>query len=137
MAVSCVFCSLLRREIPGRIVFERGRIAAFLDLHPVAEGHVLLAPRDHFATWTDLPPDLAAELAAASQELARAVLRASGAEGFNLLMNNHACSGQAVAHAHLHVIPRRTGDGIRYQWPSKDPSPAELDRAAERLRAAF
>ena len=50
---------------------------------------------------------------------------------------NIACSGQGVAHAHLHVIPRRTGDGVRYQWPSKDPSPAELDRTAERIRAAF
>ena len=78
------------------------RTVAFLDINPVASGHVLVLPKDHFEMWTDLPADLVAGLAQAAQTVARGVVKAAGAQGFNLLMNNHRCSGQAIPHAHFH-----------------------------------
>jgi len=133
----CVFCRILRGEIPAQKIYEDGRIAGFLDINPVSGGHALLLPRDHYETWADLPPDVAADLARASQAVARAVMKATGAEGFNMLSNNHPCSGQAIPHAHVHVIPRRTGDGVKFSWKTQTYGAGEIEKMAQAVRAAL
>lgn len=133
----CVFCRILRGEIPAQKVYEDGQVVAILDINPVAWGHALVLPRAHYETWTDLPADLAGDVARASQAVARAVLRAAGAEGFNLLVNNHPCSGQAIPHAHVHIIPRKTGDGVAFNWKTSPYDPGRIEKAAEAIRAAF
>ena len=138
MAADCIFCRILKGEIPAQKVYEDARCFAILDINPVAPGHVLVMPKDHYETWTDLPADLLGDLAKATQKIAVAVKKATGSEGFNLLMNNHRCSGQAIFHAHFHVIPRKTNDGIKYDWKTKPyPSPAELEKAAGAVRDAL
>jgi histidine triad (HIT) family protein len=138
MAADCIFCRILKGEITAQKVYEDARCIAILDINPVAWGHVLVMPRDHFETWTDLPADLMADLAKASQKVAAGVKKAAGSEGFNLLMNNHRCSGQNIFHAHFHVIPRKTNDGITFNWTTKPyPSPAELEKAAASVRDAL
>lgn len=137
MPSACVFCRILAGDLPACFVRRDDRIAAFLDIHPVSRGHVLLLPVEHHAGWADLPADLAADLARASQAIARAAVAATGAEGFNLLQNTGRCSGQAVDHVHLHVIPRRSGDGIRYGWPAAAATPPDLERVAEGIRTAL
>ena len=138
MAADCVFCRILKGEIPAQKVYEDARSVAILDINPVAWGHVLVLPKDHVETWTDLSPDLLADLSRAAQKVAIGVKKAAGSEGFNLLMNNHRCSGQAIYHAHFHIIPRKTGDGIKFNWMTKPyPAPAELEKAATALREAL
>jgi histidine triad (HIT) family protein len=132
--VECVFCRILRGEIPAQRVHEDDACVAILDINPVAPGHVLVLPREHHETWLDLPDALADRLARASRVVARAAVAAAGAEGFNLLANNKRCSGQAIPHVHLHVIPRKEGDGVRFQWPAKSADPVELQVQAERIR---
>lgn len=134
---ACVFCGILAGEIPAQKVHETASAAAILDINPVAPGHVLVMPRAHHETLVDLPPELAAELARSVQEVARGVLKATGAEGCNVLMNNRRCAGQAIDHAHIHVIPRRAGDGIKFNWPAKPAEPADLERMAATLRSAL
>src|SRR5450631_1061706 len=87
MAGDCVFCKILSGEIPSQKVYDDPRCFAILDINPVSWGHVLVLPKEHHETWTDLPPDLAADLARAAQKVAVAAKKAAGAEGFNLLMN--------------------------------------------------
>ena len=137
MAGDCVFCRIRDGEIPSQKVFEDARCFAILDINPISWGHVLVLPKDHHETWVDLPPDLAAHLAQATQKVAAAVKKAAGAEGFNLLMNNHRCSGQAIFHAHFHVIPRKTNDGKSFEWKTKPYDPGQLEKAAEALKAAL
>lgn len=138
MAADCIFCRIHKGEIPAQKVYEDARCFAILDINPVASGHVLVLPKDHHETWTDLPPDLAADLSKASQKIAVAVKKATGSEGFNLLMNNHRCSGQAIFHAHFHVIPRKTNDGIKFNWMTKPyASPAEQEKVAGQIRDAL
>ena len=115
----CVFCKILAGEFAAQKIFESDKIVAILDINPVSLGHALVMPREHFETLSDLPPELAAELSRASQKVAQGVLKATGAEGFNLLMNNRKCAGQAILHAHFHVIPRRSHDGIKFSWPTR------------------
>ena len=133
----CVFCRILKGEIPAQKVHEDERAVALLDINPVAPGHTLVLTRAHHETWTDLPPELASHLAVVAQTVARGVVKAAGAQGFNLLMNNHRCSGQAIPHVHFHVIPRKTDDGVKYGWPTKPSTGEELAKTAERVRQAL
>jgi len=133
----CVFCRILRGQIPAQKVYEDRAAVAILDINPVAPGHALVLPRRHVETWNDLPGDLAGELARASQTVARAVLKATGAEGFNLLSNNHRCSGQAIPHVHLHIIPRRPGDGIKFNWVTGTYEAGQIEKVAQAIRSAL
>ena len=133
----CVFCSILAGAIPAQKVHEDARCVAILDINPVAPGHALVLPREHHESWLDLPGDLAADLARTAQAVARGILKAAGAPGFNLLMNNHRCSGQAIPHAHFHVIPRKPDDGVKYGWPTKPAVGDDLAKMADRIRLAL
>jgi histidine triad (HIT) family protein len=106
---------------------------AFLDIRPVFQGHVLLIPREHFATMMDLPADLASRLFGNAQHLARAVEDAMAADGVFVAINNRV--SQSVPHVHVHVVPRRFKDGLRgFFWPRTKYPDAET---AERVRAAI
>ncbi len=85
---------------------------AFLDARPLFLGHTLLVPRVHVQTLADLPAELGPAYLAAAQRLQRAVEAATGADGSLILVNNVV--SQSVPHLHLHVIPRRRGDGLRF-----------------------
>ncbi|MBI2899018.1 MAG: HIT family protein [Planctomycetes bacterium] len=133
----CIFCRIVDGRIPSEKLFENDRVLAILDINPVAPGHALVLTKAHHELVTDLPADLLAEWIARTQEIARAVVKAASAEGFNLLSNNHKCSGQAIPHVHFHVIPRRTGDGIKFAWvPVKYPE-GEMGAWAEKIRKAM
>lgn len=133
----CIFCQILAGKIPAQKVYEGEQIVAFLDINPIAPGHVLVVPREHQETWLDLRDGLAATLAMESQRVARAVVKATGADGFNLLMNNDRCAGQAIPHAHFHVVPRRKGDAIKFNWVTKPYPEGEIDKVAGAIRAAL
>jgi len=132
----CIFCRILSGAIPAQKVFETDTVAAFLDINPLAFGHALVMPKAHHEILTDLPPGLASDLVRAAQDVARRVMRATGAEGFNLLSNNRRCAGQAIDHVHFHVIPRRAGDQIRFGWNTRKYAEGEMERTAEAIRKA-
>ena len=113
---NCIFCKIAAGEIPAAIVFENDQVIAFLDIGPLAEGHLLVIPRTHHEGLTDLPAPTAAAIAAEIPRLSRALLAVTEAEGFNLLVNQGRVAGQEVPHVHFHLIPRRRQDGLGYRW---------------------
>lgn len=113
---SCVFCKIVAGEIPAQRVFEDDAVLAFLDIGPLAEGHLLVIPKPHYVTLDEMSPDAVAAVTGRLPGLARAVLRVTGASGYNILQNNGRVSGQAVFHVHFHIIPRRENDGLGYRW---------------------
>lgn len=137
MADDCVFCRIVRGEIPSQKVFENDQVVAILDIGPIAPGHTLVIAKPHVEAFTDLAPELLAELSRRTQEIARGVLRAMGAPGFNLLMNNHRCSGQAIPHVHWHIIPRKDGDGVRFNWAPNKYEGDQMARTADAIRQAL
>ncbi len=133
----CAFCAVVRGEAQAATVLESDRLLAFLDRRPLFHGHTLLIPKLHVRLLRDLPPDLVGEFFAAAQRLERAVEDGLGADGSLVLVNNVV--SQSVPHLHLHVIPRRFKDGLRF-WLGPRRSydadhPAEL--YAGKIRAAL
>ncbi len=116
MSELCLFCHIAQGEMASAIVYEDDLSLAFLDHRPVFYGHTLLIPKAHYATLPDLPAALLGPLWANAQLLCRAVELGLGAEGSLVLINNKV--SQSVAHVHIHIIPRRRGDGLRgFLWP--------------------
>ena len=113
----CLFCKIVAGEIPSARVIEADAAVAFLDINPVNHGHVLLVPREHHATLADLPDEAAAETAALLPRLARAVMRATGADGMNVIVNIGRAAGQTIDHIHWHLIPRSADDAVNWPWP--------------------
>ncbi len=131
---SCIFCKILRGDIPSSRVLETPHAVAFLDIRPVNPGHILLVPRHHHADLTELPEDVAAEAARLLPGLCRAVKAATGADGFNVVVNNGAAAGQTVAHGHWHIIPRRSDDSVNWPWPHTEYLGDELAQMQFRIR---
>ena len=113
---SCIFCRIVKGDIPGTRVYEDDAVFAFLDINPVSKGHLLVIPKGHYETLLDVPESVGAKMLPVLAKLGKAVMAATGAQGFNCLQNNFAASGQIVFHSHWHVIPRFEGDGLN-QWP--------------------
>jgi histidine triad (HIT) family protein len=99
-------------------VFEDSISVAFLDEKPLFEGHCLLITRDHYQTFLDLPRDLIGPLFLNAQHLAEVVQSGMRAEGTFMAINNTV--SQSVPHFHMHVVPRRKGDGLQgFFWPRR------------------
>ena len=113
----CIFCKIVRGQIPSARVLETDEAVAFLDINPVNPGHTLLVPKAHHAHLADLPDALAAHLASLLPRLCRAVRTATGADGLNVIVNNGRAAGQTVDHVHWHVIPRFHDDAVNWPWP--------------------
>ncbi len=132
----CLFCDIVAGEVEAQVVLDTEHMVGFLDHRPVFKGHTLVVPRRHVPTLTDLPAQLRDPFLAAGQDLAAAVVRALGAQGSFVAMNNTV--SQSVAHLHLHVVPRTRGDGLRgFFWPRTHYGPGEAAEHADRLRAAL
>jgi histidine triad (HIT) family protein len=114
----CPFCAIAAGTEPAHVVWEDTASLAFLDRRPLFAGHLLLIPRAHHVTLTDLPTEIVGPLFVAARHLAAVVEEALEAEGTFVACNNRV--SQSVAHFHLHIVPRRRRDGLRgFFWPRR------------------
>jgi len=114
-----IFSKILRGEIPCHKVYEDSHVLAFLDINPVARGHVLVIPREEVDTVDKLSDDACAAIGRVLPRISRAVLAATGAKAFNILQNNGALAHQAVMHVHFHIIPKvDDASGLGIEWPA-------------------
>lgn len=133
--MSCIFCEIAEGRLSAEIVWRGEGALAFLDHRPLFPGHVLLIPEQHIATLADLPVGKVGPFFEASQRLERAVTEAVGAEGSFVAINNRV--SQSVPHLHLHVVPRRKGDGLKgFFWPRhKYESDEHMKEVAAKIRS--
>lgn len=109
--MDCLFCNIIKGEIPSYKVYEDEMTYAFLDINPCARGHTVVVPKTHYENFTDMPAEEAGALFATVRMIARLVEDAVSADGSNIGLNNRPAAGQVVPHAHVHVIPRFEEDG--------------------------
>jgi histidine triad (HIT) family protein len=131
----CVFDQVIDGGLPAHLVLEDDDFVAFLDNRPVFDGHTLVVPRVHYGTLAEAPEELLGPLLRAGRRVAAAQRTALGAEGAFFALNEIV--SQSVPHVHLHVVPRKHGDGLRgFLWPRHlYPSDQVASELARRLRA--
>ena len=108
----CVFCRIAQGNAPCAKVYEDEEVLAFLAIGPIKPGHTLVIPKSHYKNLLETPDKLAQSVHKALQAIGRAVMSATGAQGFNVLQNNNPAAEQTIFHVHWHVIPRHDGDGV-------------------------
>ena len=103
---NCIFCKIVRNEIPAVKIYEDAETVAFLDITPNTRGHALIIPKNHFENIYSVPVETWCLMNITAQKIAIAIKSALSADGINIAMNNESAAHQLVFHAHIHVIPR-------------------------------
>jgi histidine triad (HIT) family protein len=138
LIMSCLFCDIVRGQVPASLVYEDEMVLAFMDIQPVNPGHVLITARDHASLLADLDPEVGGHLFRVGMQLAAALRRSPlRCEGINFYLADGAAAGQQVGHIHLHVVPRFRGDGFGLRFGphySQRPSRETLNEVAAAIR---
>ena len=130
---SCIFCKIIKGELPSFKVYEDEKTLAFLDIRPVHAGHTLVVPKKHSLNIFDISPEDWTSVAEVVRSLATAIDTAVNADGVNIAMNNREHAGQVVPHAHVHIIPRFKNDGLKLM-PQRSYGQGEAENTAEKIR---
>ncbi len=134
----CVFCDIVAGSVPAYVVFESPSVLAILDHHPLLPGHVLVIPKTHYETLGDLPAAEVGPYFLVVQRLAIAIEQGMRAEGSFVAANIRV--SQSVPHLHVHVVPRRKGDGLfskTFQWIRRPyPSEAAIAEVQRAIQSA-
>ncbi|CAA7058909.1 unnamed protein product [Microthlaspi erraticum] len=113
---NCVFCKIIRGESPCLKLYEDDMCLCILDTNPLSNGHSLIIPKLHYPTLEETPPSVVAAMCSKVPLISNAIVKATGSDSFNLLVNNGAAAGQVIFHTHIHIIPRKEHDCL---WASE------------------
>jgi len=131
--MDCVFCKIIKGEIPSAKVYENDKVIAFLDIHPVSQGHTLVVPKEHFENLLDGGEEILKEIMITIKKVAWAIVKTFDLKGFNVGQNNGRVAGQVVPHLHWHIMPRFPNDDLRL-WPSGKYKGEEMGEIAKKIR---
>ncbi len=134
---NCLFCKIVRGEIPCERIYEDEHTFAFLDIKPLNEGHTLVVPKAHHTDMMDTPKEVFLRVMETVHTLAPVIKNVVGADAINLGNNNGAAAGQVIFHLHAHIIPRHTGDGYHPWHREGSSSPASLKETQARILEAL
>ena len=130
----CIFCKIVRGEIPCHKVYEDNDVLAFLDISQTTKGHTLVISKEHFKNLLYVPKDVLAKVMGAAQKIAQAQVASLGAKGVNIINNTNEVAGQTVMHFHVHVIPRYSNeDALRLEFNSNKIEKLSLPAIAEEI----
>ena len=132
----CIFCKIIKGEIPSSKVYEDNHVFAFLDINPINPGHTLIVPKRHSEDFYGMTEEEIKQAFTTAKKVAKGVVAGVSAEGFNIGMNNGAVAGQAVMHAHVHIIPRFPNDG-HHHWKGKSYAEGQKEEVCRRIREAL
>jgi len=131
---NCIFCKIIKGDIPSLKLVETDLSYSFLDINPLAKGHALVIPKYHAEKLHQLPDEYLAD----ALPVAKKIAVAQGAENYNILQNNGRIAHQVVDHVHFHVIPKPSDssqEGLVLGWPQGTPTKEELAAVQEELQA--
>ncbi|KAG7117483.1 Hit family protein 1 like [Verticillium longisporum] len=128
---SCIFCRIVKGEIPCFKLFESDKTLAYLDINPLSRGHALVIPKHHGAKLTDIPDDHLMEILPVVKKL----VNATGSVDYNILQNNGRAAHQMVDHVHFHMIPKpNETEGLGIRWPQQQTDMDKLKALFEELK---
>jgi len=129
----CIFCQIVDRKAPAKIIYENENVICFLPKKPEVYGHTLVVPKKHYADLYDIPPDILCELVKVSQKLTLEYKEKINATGINLMHTSGKDGQQSVFHFHFHLLPRFKGDGLDI-WPNLVKIEVDRNELWEKLR---
>ena len=124
---ACIFCKIIKGEIPCAKIYEDDNFLAFLDIEPRNKGHTLIIPKEHYHHFLDIPDKLMKEYSLVIKKIAKAINNMC--DFVNIVMY-----GTDVPHAHIHVIPRFKGDGLHF-WPGKKYEEGEMKEYQKKIKS--
>lgn len=139
MNKNCIFCKIIKGELPCNKVYEDDDFLAFLDIQPINKGHILVIPKIHQKLIVDLEDNLVKKLIVVGNRINKAIRKSSiKSSGVNFLLADGEDAGQEVFHIHLHIIPRFKGDGFGFKFPKNytdKPERDELEQIAREIKS--
>ncbi|CAI5756998.1 unnamed protein product [Candida verbasci] len=136
---SCIFCKIIKGEIPSFKLIETTKTYSFLDIQPTSEGHVLIIPKYHGAKLHNIPDDYLSDLLPVVRKLTKVLKLDENdtpeGEGYNILQNNGRIAHQIVDHVHFHLIPKKNDkSGLIVGWPAQETNFEKLGKFHEELK---
>ena len=131
--MDCVFCKIVKGDIPSVKVYEDAYTLVFMDIAGDVDGHMLAIPKKHAKCILDCDAETLSHLMAAVKKVSNHCVDACGYDGVNLLNASDESAGQSVPHFHIHIIPRKKGDGID-AWPAFGGARCEIQELFQKLR---
>ncbi|ESW95856.1 Hit family protein 1 [Ogataea parapolymorpha DL-1] len=136
---SCIFCKIIKGEIPSFKLLETKYSYSFLDIQPTSKGHLLVIPKYHGAMLHNIPDEYLADILPVTKKLVKALgleVTTPDEDGYNVLQNNGRIAHQVVDHVHFHLIPKRDPEtGLVIGWPARNADMGELSEFAKELTA--
>lgn len=127
--MKCDYCEIIRKRIKAEIVYEDEEVMAFVKDFGTFPGQVCLVPKEHYTILELVPEGVAKHLFQAANKLSVAIFESLGVQGTNIIIQNGTAAGQKIPHLGIEIIPRREGDGLNFQWKTKQLLEEEMDTA--------
>jgi histidine triad (HIT) family protein len=108
----CIFCKIVNKEIPAKVLYENETLMVFMDINPATYGHLLVIPKDHYQDTSDTPDEVLQKIIVTAKEYGIKSKEKLGADGFNIVNASGKDAQQSVFHLHYHVVPRYKEDGL-------------------------
>jgi histidine triad (HIT) family protein len=131
---SCKFCRIVNKKASASLVYEDDKALAFMDIHPMSEGHTLVIPKRHYETIYNIPDEEIAHLFKVVKRIANAVKKAVNAEGISIFQQNERAARQDVFHMHVHVVPRYEGKKLPHPSIILEANRQKLDEVARKIK---
>jgi len=135
----CLFCRIIKKELPSTILYEDSTVIAILDAFPATPGHALVLPKEHIDNIYTMPPEIGASVMKTAINLAKAMKKQLKPAGLNLVQSNEKLAGQVIFHFHLHVIPRYENDSVVFKFGhgTETTGENELGKIAAKIKAGM
>ena len=135
---ACVFCKIVAGQSPAAEILRNDNFVVIMDKYPINSGHALVIPTKHYDNLLEMPVEEVAALYALVPAIAKAVVSAVKADGFNVGQNNGIAANQIVPHVHVHIVPRFCDDSPDGRWPARQVAGHEdLTRIAVRIKQSL
>lgn len=135
MAGDCLFCKIVKGEIPSAKIYEDKNVVAFLDIFPFSKGHTIVVPVEHYETFFDFPDDKIGNYFTALKKLANKIKANLNADGVNIVQNNFHAAGQVIFHMHYHILPRWENDEKPFiKQPKEQATPEYLSEVLKAIK---
>lgn len=115
--MDCIFCKIVKGELPANIIYEDESIMCFLDIYPFNEGHVLIIPKNHYLDADEIPTEILSSMMVLSKEVVRAIKEKYSPAGYSIMQNGGVFND--IGHYHMHIFPRYKGDGFGWTFGDK------------------